>query len=297
MPRLLILCTLFTFGCVDAGKACAPAAEGAKDPCAARSKIGDFVEVPGGGFVMGASPVYPEEGAPAKVFVSGFLLKRHEVTNAEFAGFVEATGYVTEAERHGGSALFVETQHPETYMSWWKLDPDTTWRTPAGKGSSLEGRELHPVVHVTLEDARRYAAWAGGRLPQEAEWEYAATLGLADATIPDSGAFGPSGAPGANVWTGTFPTENTAKDGFVGTAPVGCFSPDALGAHDMIGNVWEWTETPYIDDPSLHTIKGGSYLCAVNHCQRYRPSARQGFEPDFSTSHIGFRIVRDALAN
>jgi len=257
------------------------------------STLGSFVEVPAGSFVMGASPMYPEEGPAMRVHVSGFLLQAHEVTNAEFASFVEATGYVTEAERGGGSVRFVETATPDVAMSWWHLDPATTWRTPEGAGSDLQGRERHPVVHVTLDDARQYAAWAGGRLPQEVEWEYAATLGLAHPEHSESGAFGPDGSPRANVWTGTFPTENTAADRYVGAAPVGSFPPDELGAHDLIGNVWEWTETSFVADPALQTIKGGSHLCALNHCRRFRPSARQGLEPDLSTSHTGFRIVKD----
>jgi formylglycine-generating enzyme required for sulfatase activity len=203
-----------------------------------------------------------------------------------------ATRYVTEAETKGGSAMFVKTTTPESAMSWWRLDPHATWRTPDGEGSTVEGKGNHPVVHVTRSDARAYAAWAGGRLPQEVEWEYAATLGLAEADRPESGAMAGDGAYLANVWTGVFPADNTAADGFAGTAPVGSFSADRLGAHDLMGNVWEWTDTPYPGEPEKFTIKGGSFLCAPDHCRRYRPSARQAMEPDFSSSHIGFRIVR-----
>ncbi|MEL6344975.1 MAG: SUMF1/EgtB/PvdO family nonheme iron enzyme [Myxococcota bacterium] len=260
--------------------------------CSSRAPEPAFVFVPGGGFTMGAAPMYPEEGTPTQVFVSGFLLKAHEVTNAEFAVFVRETGYVTEAERNGGSARFVETATPHDPMSWWHLDPETTWRAPAGAGSNLHGLGQHPVVHVTIEDARQYAIWAGGRLPQEVEWEYAATRGLADPKQPESGALGPDGSFRANVWTGTFPSMNTAADGHPGTAPVGAYPPDANGAYDLIGNVWEWTETPFAHDPTRRTIKGGSHLCATDHCRRFRPAARQGMEPDFSTSHIGFRILK-----
>lgn len=250
-----------------------------------------FVYVPSGAFVLGSAGYYPEEGPPERALVSGFFLQAHEVTNAEFLAFVQETGYLTYAERSGGSALFVGTPTPDAPMSWWRLDPGATWRTPEGAGSTLEGRAEHPVVHVTRDDARAYAAWAGGRLPYEVEWEYAATLGLFEADRPDSGAFGPDGRPRANVWTGDFPSRNDAADGFRTTAPVGSFPPDRIGAYDLIGNVWEWTDSPFVTDPAKATIKGGSYLCAPDHCRRYRPSARQAMEPDFSSAHLGFRVV------
>jgi len=255
--------------------------------------LGSFVRIDGGSFVRGDAPVYPEEGPPTRVLVSPFLLQVHEVTNDQFAAFVADTGYVTDAERTGGSAQFVETTTPDRPMSWWRLDEGATWRTPEGRGSDLQGRGRHPVVHVTLADARAYAAWAGGRLPSEVEWEYAATLGLADPSDPESGARGPDGHPRSNTWTGVFPTQNTAEDGYVRTAPVGCFAPSRIGAHDMIGNVWEWTETPFGPGAARYTIKGGSFLCAPDHCRRFRPSARGNLEPDFSTTHAGFRIVKD----
>ncbi len=253
--------------------------------------LGDFVTIPGGGFVMGAEGRYPEEGPAQKVFVSPFRLQRHEVTNSQFAAFVEDTGYVTEAERNGGSAQFIPSDTPEVFLSWWSLNPTATWRTPEGAGSTLEGKDLHPVVHVTLNDARRYAAWAGGRLPTEVEWEYAASLGLFDPDDPTSGIRSPDGTPRANIWTGIFPTIDFAQDGYAGTAPVGCFEPGLTGAYDMIGNVWEWTESPFVRSAPRFTIKGGSYLCGEYTCQRYRPAARQGLEQDFSTAHIGFRII------
>lgn len=292
MPSNLLWVALVVVACGPSGGE-PSSASGAATTCARASTLGSYVEVPAGSFVTGASPMYPEEGPAVRVHVSGFLLKAHEVTNDEFASFVKATGYVTEAERGGGSAQFVDTATPDVAMSWWRLDATTTWRTPEGAGSDLRGREHHPVVHMTLEDARRYAEWAGGRLPHEVEWEYAATLGLANPENPESGAFESDGAPRANVWTGTFPSENNAADGYVGAAPVGSFPADEMGAYDLIGNVWEWTETPFVANPALQTIKGGSHLCTVDHCRRFRPSARQGLEPDFSTSHTGFRIIRD----
>lgn len=254
--------------------------------------LGGFVTIPGGGFVMGADGLYPEEGPARRVFVSPFRLQRHEVTNSQFAAFVAATGYVSEAERRGGSAQFSASDTPEVFMSWWSLDPEATWKTPEGAGSDLDGKELHPVVHVTLNDARRYAEWAGGRLPTEVEWEYAASLGLFDPANPDSGIYAPDGTARANIWTGVFPMIDFAQDGFAGIAPVGCFEPSLTGAYDMIGNVWEWTDSPFSPSVPRFTIKGGSYLCAENTCRRYRPAARESLEQDFSTAHIGFRLVK-----
>lgn len=256
-------------------------------------EIGRFIKVAGGGFIKGANGLYPEEGSPQKLFVSPFLIQINEVTNNQFSQFISETGYVTEAEKNGGSAQFVETDTPWNLMSWWRLDEQATWKTPDGKGSDLSGKEHHPVVHVTLNDARAYAQWAGGRIPSEIEWEYAASLGLFDPRDPESGIKGPNGEPRANIWTGMFPIVNTEEDGYVGTAPVGCYEKSLIGTYDMIGNVWEWTETPFKKGIPRFTIKGGSYLCGSNYCRRYRTSARESLEQDFSTAHVGFRIVKD----
>jgi formylglycine-generating enzyme len=261
-----------------------------------QSELGAFIDIPGGGIVLGAEPLYPEEGPPTRVFVSPFRLQTHEVTNSQFAAFVEATGYVTEAERNGGSAQFSNSDTPEVFLSWWSIDSGATWRTPKGAGSTLDGLALHPVVHVTLNDARAYAQWAGGRIPTEVEWEYAASLGLFDPQNPESGARRPDGTLRANIWTGIFPVMNSRRDGYEKTAPVGCFEPGLTGAYDMIGNVWEWTESPFSPTVPRFTIKGGSYLCSEDYCKRYRVAARENLEGDFSTAHIGFRIVRDAKA-
>ena len=260
------------------------------------SELGRFVEVPGGEFVMAAHAREPEEGPTVRLHVRGFSMLAHEVTNRQFAAFVEATGYLTDAERSvrrdrpgAGSALFGSVDAARTGA--WRLAEDASWRAPEGEGSDLSGRELHPVVHVSLRDARAYARWAGARLPTEAEWEYAARLGLDDPERPDSGAYDAEGRPVANTWQGIFPIADRALDGFAGAAPVGCFEADQLGLVDMIGNVWEWTDTPF--GAGTHTIKGGSFLCADNFCRRYRPAARQPQDMDFSTNHIGFRLVRD----
>jgi len=255
--------------------------------------LATFVDIPGGGFVMGADPRLPEEGPPVLVYVSPFRLQSHEVTNGQFAEFVAATGYVTQAERGAGSARFRGTATPEDLPSWWRIDADASWRAPEGEGSSIDGRALYPVVHVTLDDARAYAAWAGGRLPTEVEWEYAGSLGLLDPTDPESGIRAPDGSPRANVWTGLFPVIDLARDGHAGIAPVGCFEPGLTGAYDMIGNVWEWTDTAVSPGVPRAVVKGGSYLCSDTYCRRYRVAAREQLEADLSTAHVGFRIVRD----
>ena len=231
----------------------------------------------------------------------------NEVTNLEFDRFVSETGYLTDAERSAssgrldsGSAVFVSpmakpgdgsTKVNESRDAGWTLSKEATWRTPEGAGSSVEGRSLNPVVHVSLNDARAYAEWADARLPSELEWQHAASLGLFDQGDDTSGAYTPDGKPRANTWQGVFPLFNTNEDGFRGHAPVGCFDENEIGVYDIIGNVWEWTETP-VDSKSF-VIKGGSFLCADNFCRRYRPAARESQESDFSTNHIGIRLVRD----
>ena len=266
----------------------------------AENALGAFVTVPEGQFRKGAHALYPEEAPELSLHVAGFQMLAHEVTNAEFARFVETTGYVTSAERSAaaggpaaGSAVFRMPSERASPGDTWQLVAGATWRAPEGPGSDISNRALQPVVHVSLEDAEAYAAWAGARLPTEEEWEYAASLGLPDPADAQSGAYDASGKPLANTWQGFFPLMDQAADGFSGRAPAGCFKPSAIGLYDMIGNVWEWTSTPF--QAGASTIKGGSYLCADNFCRRYRPAARQPQEGDFSSSHIGFRIVRDEL--
>jgi formylglycine-generating enzyme required for sulfatase activity len=196
---------------------------------------------------------------------------------------------------------------------WWQYVPDADWRHPAGRASTIDARHNHPVVHIAYEDALAYARWKGQDLPTEAQWEYAARGGR-DGEDDWSSAFDPNGKPIANTWQGLFPALNTEEDGYVGTAPVGCFPANGYGLYDMIGNVWEWTRdwykpghprepaaNPSGPDPAVlrmaagqlpsRVIKGGSYLCAHNYCARYRPAARQPQEVDLSAAHLGFRTV------
>ena len=291
----LLLSGLVLFGLAGLGLLWFRAGDVPRNCLLSNARIGGFVTVPGGSFIKAAGAIYPEEGAALRLHVSPFDLSVTEVTNDQFARFVGATGYVTEAELFGGSAAFVQRREgdPNDILSWWRFKEGVSWRTPSGSGSSLDGLRRHPVVHVSLNDARAYADWAGGRLPNEVEWEYAASLGLFDPNDPESGLRGPNGEVRANTWSGLFPLFNTAEDGHVGTAPVGCYPASLIGAYDMIGNVWEWTETRFGPGQPQFTIKGGSFLCGANYCRRYRPAARESLEVDFSTAHVGFRIVRD----
>ena len=303
MRALLVVSTLLAAGCSGPQPDGAKASEvstidGKRPDCGLReSQIGTFVTVPEGLVEMGANAMYPEEEPARIVHVAAFSMQVHEVTNAQFERFVAATGYVTDAEHSsasgdpaGGSALFVISESDED-MSGWTLKRGGTWRSPGGPGTGIVRRMNDPVVHVSLADADAYAAWTGGRLPSEEEWEFAATSGLADPANRLSGAMDKDGKPIANFWQGIFPAKNEATDGFAGASPVGCFPSSRVGLYDMIGNVWEWTSTPYA--PGRNTIKGGSYLCAENFCARYRSAARQGQEVDFSSNHIGFRVVKD----
>ena len=257
---------------------------------------GKFIDLPSGTFVKAFDPQNIEEGHEKLVSIDGFSIQYHEVTNAQFAAFVEATGYITDAEKNGalpnaGSALF---SLPSTESAgFWALVKGATWQQPNPKETNVQLNPNHPVVHVSYRDATAYANWVGARLPTENEWEYAAQRGLPDPTNSSSGAIDDSGIAIANTWQGVFPIVNTATDGYASIAPIGCYPASEVGLYDMIGNVWEWTSTPFNNSDHLYTIKGGSFLCANNFCQRYRPAARQSQEENFSTNHIGFRVVKD----
>ena len=270
-----------------------------------------WVKVQGGSFLMGSMRHYPEERPERIVQVSDFFIQQFPVRNADFAEFVEATGYVTVAEQQGYSHVFHMTQNPVPLNNpdlWWKATPGANWRNPYPGLDLPEDFPNHPVVHIALADAKAYAAWCGGRLPTEAEWEYAAKGGTANAMNNTEFAWGGEFAPGgqrmAHVWQGAFPWYY-ALGAAPSTMPVGQFPANAAGLFDMIGNVWEWTQTsfseaasccscsPIQDDTRLWTMKGGSYLCAAEYCLRYRPAARMGVAGASTTGHIGFRCVKD----
>jgi len=296
-----------------------------------------MVAIPGGRFRMGSDTGYAEEAPAHLVEVDAFRIDSRPVTNAQYGAFVAATGHATIAEivplaadypaarpdmLFAGSLVFSKTRGPvdtRDWSQWWELRRGANWRHPYGPGSSLDGLDDHPVVHVAYADALAYATWAGKDLPTEAEHEYAARGGLDGATYAWGEVFRPGGKHMANTWQGKFPFQNSLEDGWERTAPVGSFPPNGYGLYDMIGNTWEWTRDwfrPGHDadaakaccvpknprgpvagtiDPSApipqKVLKGGSFLCAPSYCQRYRPAARHPESIDTSTCHIGFRCV------
>jgi formylglycine-generating enzyme required for sulfatase activity len=310
--------------------------------------------IPGNEFLMGNDHQMsqPNERPAHKVRVSGFWMDVHDVTNGQFRRFVEATGYVTTAEQkprwedlrvqlapgtprpddsalQAGAMVFVGTETEVSlrdYFRWWRFVPGANWRHPEGPGSNIDGKDDHPVVQVSYEDAQAYARWAGKRLPTEAEWEFAARGGLEQATYAWGNELLPQGQAMANIWDTRqpqpFPVVKDEKL-HVGTTPVGSFSSNGYGLYDMAGNVWQWTSDWYRsdafkvqaqyrqppqdpagpadsfdpDDGSTpvaapkRVTRGGSFLCSDTYCISYRASARRGTDPFNPMSHIGFRTV------
>lgn len=300
---------------------------------AGRHTIGQC-EIPAGEFLMGDSSgdENPGDGETPQhaVALAGFRIDATPVTNADFARFVAATGYVTEAETWGFSAVFhlALAAAPEDIFAptpgtpWWHGVSGADWAHPGGTGSSIRGLDDHPVVHVSWNDAQAYCAWAGRRLPTEAEWEYAARGGIAQAKYPwgeaeidtwagaGSDAGSDAGGWRANIFQGEFPRRNTVEDGWATTAPVRSFAPNGYGLWQAVGNVWEWCEDWF--DPGSYArraagglavapvgpaagtariLRGGSYLCHRSYCNRYRNSARSSNTPDSSMGNAGFRTV------
>jgi formylglycine-generating enzyme len=257
-------------------------------------------------FLMGNdAPTFPQdgEGPVRSVRVEAFGIDAYAVTNERFAAFVDATAYVSEAERFGWSFVFEHFVPPALAharrvpgLPWWRAVPGATWRAPEGPGSDLVRRADHPVVHVSWNDARAFARWAGGRLPSEAEWEYAARGGLVGRRFPWGDELEQGGRHRCNVWQGVFPTTNTALDGYAGTAPVDAFEPNGFGLWNVVGNVWEWCVDRFDGGPSeteggARVKRGGSYLCHASYCDRYRVAARTSNDVDGSTGHLGFRLA------
>lgn len=292
-----------------------------------------WVALPGGSFWAGSNDFYPDEAPVRAECVAPFELAATPVTNREFTAFVEATGYVTVAERRlpaadypslseeeraPGALVFTPTAGPVDlgdWRQWWRWVPGAHWRAPEGPGTSIDDRPDHPVVQIAYADAVAYAAWVGARMPTEAELEYAATGGEQPAPYAWGSEREPDGRVMANTWRGRFPYRNDGSDGWTGTSPVATFPANRFGLYDCIGNVWEWTSTHYSPtrQPGAknacscgcgpqasarqvpqRVLKGGSHLCAPEHCLRYRPAARSPQAEDSATTHIGFRVARDA---
>lgn len=254
------------------------------------------------------------EGPVRAIALDAFEIAVYATTNAEFAEFVAATHYRTEAESFGWTFVFDaftglgETEAPRLPSApWWRRVEGACWSAPEGPGSSVDDRAMHPVVHISHGDAQAYCDWVGARLPSEAEWECAARGGLVQKRYPWGDDLMPAGKHACNIWQGTFPRENTMEDGYAGTAPVDAFRPNGFGLFNAVGNTWEWCSDWF--DPGYHAratfenpagppngtakvMRGGSYLCHSSYCFRYRTSARSSAPPDTSTGHLGFRTAR-----
>ena len=307
-----------------------------------------MVWIPGGEFSMGSEasseslcevPGITRDAQPIhRVRVNGFWMDATEVTNTQFAAFVKATGYLTIAERPlnpadfpgakpdqlvPGSAVFTPPDHHvdlRNALQWWRYVPGANWRHPDGPASDLKDRETWPVVHVAFADAAAYAAWAGARLPTEAEWEFAARGGLAGKLYAWGDELSPHATHRANIHQGAFPEHDDAKDGFVGVAPVAKFPPNGYGLFDVAGNVWEWVSDWYRPDyyatlaaaapvavnpagpadsfdpgepgAAKRVQRGGSFLCTEQYCSRYLVGTRGKSEVSTSSNHVGFRTVK-----
>lgn len=281
-----------------------------------------MLRLPGGPFLMGTEDEEgfrsDGEGPIREVTLTPFWMDETAVTNQDFDIFAKATGYTTEAERFGWSFVFFnqlpESKRPSLVrdsvsgLEWWCRVDGAFWRRPEGPSSSLKKRWDHPVLHVSWADAHAYAAWAGKRLPTEAEWEFAARGGLTQKTYPWGDDLTPFDKHRCNIWQGRFPQKDTAEDGHAGPCPVRSFKPNGYGLYCMVGNAWEWCHDWF--DPHWHreanmdnptgpesgtrkAIRGGSFLCHASYCNRYRVAARTSNTPDSGTGNITFRCVRD----
>jgi formylglycine-generating enzyme required for sulfatase activity len=272
-----------------------------------------MVWLEGGRFLMGAAgpETWPadREGPVRPVEITPFWIDESAVTNRAFAAFVEATAFVTETERFEWSFVH-HSQLPKSQrkkfaarrvagLEWWYSIPGTHWRTPLGGADDIAqlDRLDHPVVHVTWNDAAAFAAWSGKRLPTEAEWEFAARGGLEQQLYPWGNDLHPGGKHRCNIWQGEFPKTDTGDDGYRGTAPARSFKPNGYGLFNLTGNTWEWTADHFHTPPheDRRAMRGGSYLCHVSYCNRYRCAARTSNTPDSSAGHLGFRCAADPV--
>lgn len=286
----------------------------------------ELVAIPGGTYQIGTNEAdgYPQdrEQPVTTVTVDPFYVAPTTVTNSQFAAFVEATGYQTDSEKYGWSYVFTgfltDEQKQEAQavpgLPWWFAVRGADWQHPTGPDSSIEALMNHPVVQVSRNDAVAYCQWVGGRLPSEAEWEVAAKGGTDNRRWPwGDEALAPDGEAHCNTWTGTFPTDNDEKDGYLGTAPVRTYAPNGYGLYQMIGNVWEWCANPrYVPladfqvtsgkqywqahqavDDEAYAMRGGSFLCHESYCKRYRIAARNGNTGASAASNLGFRVFAD----
>jgi formylglycine-generating enzyme required for sulfatase activity len=310
-------------------------------PAAPGAAPDGMVWVPGGTFWMGCEPCDMPDALPVhRVAIEGFWMDRTPVTNADFERFVAATGYVTVAERPldpkdfpgvppdklvPGSAVFKPTGDAvplDNPLRWWQYTPGASWKHPEGPGSDVRERAKHPVVHVAFEDAAAYAAWAGKRLPTEAEFEFAARGGLDRNLFPWGNELTPGNKAVANTWQGRFPAKDQGEDGYLGTSPVMAFPANGFGLYDMGGNVWQWTADwyrpdyyallasagdiaknpqgpkdsfdPQEPDAMKRVTRGGSYLCTDQYCARYLVGSRGKSEVGSGASNLGFRLVKSA---
>ncbi|MBP1844138.1 formylglycine-generating enzyme required for sulfatase activity [Rhizobium petrolearium] len=292
---------------------------GAAARITSRGRAGAVVAVKGGeSFVGTCEPILTVdgEGPERKVTVTDFFLEAETVTVSRFAEFVATTGYVTEAEKFGCAAVFVGLLEDKKLIAenvartpWWARVDGAAWNMPEGPGSSIEDRMDHPVTQVSWNDALAFAAWVGGRLPTEAEWEHAARGGNRRRKYPWGNEEPTDDEVFCNIWQGRFPQVNTLADGYFGTAPSRSFSPTGDGFYNLSGNAWEWTSDPFrvrslsrqaklrneqSKKSADKVLKGGSFLCHKSYCYRYRIAARMGLSPDSASSNTGFRIAYDA---
>lgn len=284
-----------------------------------RGRAGNVIAVRGGETFVGTHQpalVVDGEGPERKLHINDFFLEAETVTVSRFAQFVEATGYVSEAERFGCAAVFSGLLEDKKRVAdnvaqtpWWARVDGAIWKTPEGPGSTIDTRMDHPVTQVSWNDALAFSSWVGGRLPTEAEWEHAARGGNRRRRYPWGDEEPTDDVVFCNIWQGRFPEHNTLADGFLGTAPARSFTPTEDGLYNLSGNVWEWTSDPFRvrslsrqakarNEQSRKSadkvLKGGSFLCHKSYCYRYRIAARMGLSPESASSNTGFRVAYDA---